>query len=270
MRTVSNGDRANFTNFSASPQDLANRTSWLAGQIGGSVARPDSTSGVQKMRHVATATLLTALTDLSNGELAIIDGVGLYQYSLGSILSTDGVSVVNGLGGVGRWLLIAPRGIANGLAGLDSGTKVANTNLRNVLLETASYVDTNATPNAGTNVSGAAVYTDTAAIVTPATVLAVGDILKIRGRGNISVDSGSTAIFHIEINENTAGTPVNFAPNESQASIIGPTFNPVDIEHVVTTAGLCNVKLRGKRLTGTGNWYLVSNSTLFVQVVRPT
>lgn len=108
VRSVATGDAATQTNFLFGMQDLANRSAWLASQIGGSLSRAAS-SGVQLLRFVDNITALLAVsTDLNTHEIMRVGSTGIYHYDAASTTTVNSPYVIapTSVGsGAGRWIL---------------------------------------------------------------------------------------------------------------------------------------------------------------------
>lgn len=280
VHTVSDGDQGKASNFAVGHQDTANRTAWIAGQLGGSVARPDGTSGVQKFRHVLNAAALTALTDLTNGEIGAVDGGGVYQYNSSATATVDGVSVINGLASAGRWLLLTPRAVANGLAPLDSTTKVPAANLPFATIETGSCEEA-ATTSDPTSTTAIDTFSTTSYVdsgtykKTVAAALNIGDIIEIEGRYILEIGATTNLTMRIVLldgasSEVLRGTFFNTDATayQNQTGIYIPVF----ARYVMTSAMLvntCTIKMQGKRTSGTNAAIMLQNSGFRYRVLRP-
>jgi hypothetical protein len=104
------GDSANAASVIALAQPLANRTAFLNAQNTLNLASITAlqstvnTTGVSRILRVTNAAALTAIASPANQSFALVDGFGLYQYLSASVLAVDNLLVINGPGGVGRWL----------------------------------------------------------------------------------------------------------------------------------------------------------------------
>jgi len=264
------------------PQDLANRTAWLAAQVGGNYARPDTTTGVQKLRSVASIAAMTALTDLVDGEICLVKGAGFYQYDSGSSAAavTNLIIVPTAVGaGSGRFILQV-NGVlnaANGVGGLDSSAKLPLANAHNAIIERGYVTDTLTTdPTMPTWNSVVDSFTST----TPAwssryfytftSAVAIGDILRVSGRYLLTVATGNVGNFYAAV---TDGANIKIDPG-SYLQSGNDTAREVsfDFDYVVTSAmsaNTCKVGLRANRSSGTGNVQILSTSNVRAQLIRP-
>lgn len=146
------GDPRTAASVNVAFEGLADRTVWAKRQ---SVTR------------VADVAALKALTP-TNGDLATILKVGLFQYVDPSGFSEDLPWVVEPTSGTGVWfhVLYSVRDIANGLAGLDGGGKVPLVHSHNAIITTSfAALDENVS-----TLAFAATATDV-----PAAVLTIAD-----------------------------------------------------------------------------------------------
>jgi hypothetical protein len=83
-------------------------------------------SGVRRIRQVAGIANLSSLS-IVDGEEIFVSRIGIYEYVAGSSTTADGLWIVNGPGGVGRYFheLADTKGANNGLATLTSAGRVA-------------------------------------------------------------------------------------------------------------------------------------------------
>lgn len=112
-------DLASAAGVKAVFQRLLNNAKWLYDRV--------TSTGVLAVRRVTDLTALAALTGMTDGQVALVDKIGLYQYLAAA---TDGAAanfiVVPGSGG-GRWFntTYLLRNAANGVPGLGASAKLA-------------------------------------------------------------------------------------------------------------------------------------------------
>lgn len=118
-------DLASAAGMKAAFQRVLNNAKWLYDRV--------TSTGVLAVRRVTDLTALAALTGMTDGQVALVDKVGLYQYvAAASDGAVANFIVVPGSGG-GRWFntTYLLRNAANGECGLNASAKVDATRVQN-------------------------------------------------------------------------------------------------------------------------------------------
>lgn len=131
VRYPADGDPANEATFGLTAADLANRTQYLR-----AITDVLTSTGAKRIDSATDIAALRAKTGMSTGDDCLVGTYGLYSYDAASNLAADNVLVVQPTTGGGRWLnaLATLRGLALGLAGLDSSGRLPQGQLPQALV----------------------------------------------------------------------------------------------------------------------------------------
>jgi hypothetical protein len=225
-------------------QQLANRTAYLRAKLSG---------GLQFSRYTTAAALGLAFpsTQLSDGQQAYVDNIGVYEYLAGAVVTADGRNVVlpSDSPASGRWLsnIGVNLGVQYGAVACDSTGRAAAASVRNGTVAVGYGM-------------GASNFTSTSlAFVIPTgasctlTGLAIGDLIFMDVETtNLTISTGDTMIIGIQCVD--PATTHHFV--ETQADY-GPTANGgeeirIGTVYQVSTAGTHTVSLECKTSSGVG------------------
>lgn len=183
---IEDSDAPNATNFNTFPEGLANRTRWLKNRL--SALNATGTS------------MLTSLTGMSDLDTRVLDGYGVYVYRSASTAHVDGVWVINGNGGAGRWLNLEYKQPIMRLV------QISTKQYRGSSFNLASETPTRYEP--GGRVSGLA---GISLLVSDAFDFELGDLVEVTWNVNVFLASGdnSDMVFGIDMH---TGTVPGFIP----------------------------------------------------------
>lgn len=194
-------------------------------------------NGARTIRSVATIAALQAATDHVDKTVAmVIANGGLYQYVAASNAAARPNLVITPTdvgGGAGRWLLLAPTDVPNGIPTLDGNSKIAAATVPNRLvaaLETA--LNTSFATNSTSGLQDA--------IVVSVPNCQVGDVLVI-DTNMWAIMGSSTGTYSLAVVD--GGTTYQL---EDGAGAIGTTaaaFRPSGL-YTVLVAGTVSVKIQ--------------------------
>lgn len=230
--SIANGEAGNGTVFTAPHQVAANRTKFLKGLLD---------NGIRKIREVADAATLKALTGLANGQLAQLARTGIYTYAS----DTDGDGELAPrrytvtAGGILRAVAfgIDSLNVANGVAGLDASAKVPSSQLRGHIV--AAYV----LPDLIGGDAGTGTFKEVTTSFVNIPNVAVGDMLVVEGNLQINLPASGnylsikyrlrdTADATISTTQGWAAT----APTNLPSSLYAVGIFPVSGVYVVQNA----------------------------------
>jgi hypothetical protein len=243
VTSVADGDGATGANFLLAPQALANRTYYLQQQLQKVLLSTDT--GVRLIRPFASAALLRASTDHTDGQICQVYGVGIFQYNSSSGGTDDALKIITPTdvgAGSGRWLLLSPWAVANGLATLDGTTK----------LTTGQRAGWLVSGQIGAGDAGTTVTTTATAISNNVTLTAVaGDILIIGSTVHMTPSStvGATSVNLRVQDGGVTSTVTQGLVQVATASNVGVvTFSRV---YVVANSGTIIVSMQAQCSSGT-------------------
>jgi hypothetical protein len=117
---IDDGDDLEKANLAPPHQALANRTKYLKDRIEG--------TGVKRLQYIATTAALKTNASHDDGDVAVVNSVGLYRFSNGIVIDDGLRKIAATAGTAGTWFLVAAGGAAynvpGGIAGLDAAGKV--------------------------------------------------------------------------------------------------------------------------------------------------
>ena len=233
IQTVSDGDGATGANFALAPQGLANRTANLKSRLDAVVASTDN--GVRAVRYFATTAALQASTDHVDTTVCMVSGQGLYQYvaaSTATALTPLVITPTDVGAGAGRWILLTPTGVANGVATLDSTARVPAVSVRNGIISTAIY------PFLSNASTSSASYSDVQSFTT--TVVA-GDVMIIDGT-YYSSTTGGIGNAKIVVVDN--GTTYDTGAITTTATTATTLTGAANVMYTALTSGTLTIKVQ--------------------------
>lgn len=260
-------------------QNAADRTQYVKDRL--DFVDP-SRDGARRLRRFADIASLKSSVDYPDGSVALVDGVGIYQFSAASVapeLSPLVLAPTSIGAGAGRWLVVATGllalGVPNGAAQLNGSGKVPTTNLeagdtsgrilaasvRNGLVDIQSAYDAAGAQTTSTS------FVD---LPTPQITVAAkaGDRLEIAAKYALANSaSGMSAEAHIGVVQLPGGSPVIVdGSTDTNGELVTRAFAST-LLFPISADGNYSVRLRRKVATGAGTVTL-SNVSLSSKLFR--